>query len=142
MKPVDQDKALASVGQEQVRQLVSQLPEDTLSMAWRSSLNEKLLEASAANARRKRRAWMFRPAFGLAVAGALAAIAFIQPSFRNGSPSVSHSTGTLEAALVMDHQTNVELSDLSGAGLNPAEASPSQNISTDGEWSDIDLDSL
>ncbi len=61
---------------EGLRGLVHSLPEETVSLKWRSELNERLL-MDAAKPKRSWFAWMWRPAAGLAVAGAVTAVVFM-----------------------------------------------------------------
>jgi hypothetical protein len=146
MKPFEvDDKALESPAQKQVHELVSQLPEDSLSLAWRSALNEKLL-ATAPKPRRSVWTWMMKPAAGLAVAGALAVVLIsrtgISPSPSPVAVNQTTSNGQLEAALIQDHRELVQVSDVVGAGLNPEESSPSETLTLDGNWNEYDFESL
>jgi hypothetical protein len=133
------DSKLQSEGQMMVKNLVSSLPEDQLSMAWRSSLNEQLLKTAAKTRRRQYLGWIARPAFGLAFAGALAAVVMI----RTAPVPASHvrSSGRLEAALVQEHQQNLLMSDVAGVGMMPSESRPTENAASE-DWSEVDLESL
>ena len=66
------DSALA--GSEFVSQTVRELPEDSVSLAWRSQLNERLFAEAGAKHHVARRSWVWRPALGLGLAGALARV--------------------------------------------------------------------
>ena len=85
MKPVDnevEDAKLNSAGQMAIRSMIQALPEEPVSMAWRSALNEQLL-ASAAKQRKKRRLlWFASPAAGLTLVTALAFVVMFQPGSR------------------------------------------------------------
>ncbi len=131
------DTLLEGSGQEFVRKLVSNVPDDELSLAWRSALNERLLVA--APLKKQKMAWFLRPAMGLAFAGALAAVVMIRTSPME-TPIV-RSTGTLEAALVRDHQQNLMMSDVAGLGVNPLESRPTESSVGD-DWSEVDFTSL
>ena len=134
------DTKLESPGQVQMSRLVGGLPEDSLSLAWRSQMNEKLMVAAKATQRKKRLGWVLKPAFGLACASALAVLV----TFRTDPmPTSFHSTGALEAAIVQKHVDNVEYSDMVGAGLNPMESKPTAGyVTSSSDWSEVDLDSL
>ena len=142
MKPHEfNEDDLNSPAQRQMQDLVSHLPEDTLSMAWRSSLNEKLL-ATAPKPKRSVWSWLMKPAVGLGFAGALAVVLLVRTDVMAPVATPTPSNGALEAALVRDHRDLVHMTDVVGAGLIPDESTPSQSYSVDNEWSDVDLDSL
>jgi hypothetical protein len=132
------DSLLEADGQKLIQRLVAEVPDDELSLAWRSSLNEQLIQVAAVK-HKKRSSWLLKPAFGLAFAGALAAVVMIRTAPVN-TPSVE-SSGTLEAALVRDHQQSMIVSDVVGIGLNPLESRPTDVPPLD-EWSEVDLESL
>lgn len=134
------DEKLNTSGQLQVRDLVKGLAEDQVSMAWRSSLNEKLLQAAPV----KRSAWsrILRPALGLAAAGALALTFVMQQPEAKGVISGGNSSA-LEARLMADHQQTIALVDLSGPGLSPDETNyVSSEPSTDYDSLEVDLSAL
>jgi hypothetical protein len=133
------DKLLEGEGQALVHKLVAGMPDEDLSMAWRSALNERLLETAAHQRRRQRVAWFMRPAMGLAFAGALAAVVMIRTA-PVGAPIRTHS-GALEAALVQDHRQNAFTSEVAGLGVNPLESRPTEVI-TGSDWSEFELESL
>ena len=134
------DKMLEGAGQEFVRNLVSSVPDDELSMAWRSSLNERLLVTAQQTQKKKQRvAWFLRPAMGLSLTGALAALLMIRTAPMT-MPAV-RSSGNLEAALVQDHQQNLVMSDVAGLGVNPMESRPTESIMSD-DWAEVDFESL
>ena len=133
------DTLLEGSGQEFVRKLVANVPDDELSMAWRSSLNERLRAEAAPAPKRQRMAWFLRPALGLAFAGALAAVVMLRTSPME-TPTVRKS-GNLEAALVQDHQQTIVMSDVAGFGMNPMESRPTET-SMGEDWSEVDFESL
>ncbi len=133
------DTLLEGSGQEFVRGLVANVPDDDLSMAWRSSLNERLLQTAHVAPKKQRMAWFLRPAMGLAFASALAAVLMIRMS--PPSSSIVRTTGSLEAALVRDHEQNIVMSDVAGLGVNPMESRPTDSNLGD-DWSEVDFESL
>jgi hypothetical protein len=145
MEPMDE--RLQSASQQAMRSVVKALPDDTLSMAWRSGLNERLVAESAQRQRRQRISWFLRPALGFGLAGALAMVAFFHSSTQTSKvqPLARNSSGRLEAALVNTHSQVTLAMDVAGVGVTPAEASYGssdvpQSIATG--WSEEDLDSL
>lgn len=139
------DEQLSEPAQIAIRNLVREMPDESLSMAWRSGLNEQLLLESRRYQRKTR--WMFalRPVAGLALAGAMAAI-FV---FRTGaldrpSPRLSDSSVSLEAELWTAHMESAQFADVAGTGVRPVEAtfvSRSSTVDTH-DWDEVDVDSL
>lgn len=137
------DDALS--GQQALRSLVKGLPEDSLSMAWRSALNERLVQEAAVRKRRARIGLFLRPALGLGLACTLAVLVMFHPS----KPSVAAPSGdALEAALVTTHRQSTYAWDVAGVGLSPTDLpmdsdttrKPSSAPAT--SWNEDDLDSL
>ena len=117
------------------------MPEDTLSMAWRSSLNEKLLQNSVEKKRKQRLAWVLRPAMGLGLACLLTVVVMFQPIGRHG---VAIPDKGLEAAILSDHHNSVLQNEVSSAGLNANEVVSEANSEEpeDGIWNDADVQGL
>lgn len=90
---------------ESMRSLVHGLPEDSVSLRWRSELNEQIL-AMAAQPKRNRLALLWRASAGVAVAGALA-FAFIA-NRPVGTPGVyvPSSTPDVTAAILDAHEAS------------------------------------
>ncbi|MDR3689144.1 MAG: hypothetical protein P4L46_07170 [Fimbriimonas sp.] len=135
------DDMIESPEQHSVRKLVQALPEESLSLAWRSSLNEKLLETAAAKKRRNRLNWILRPALGLGLASVLAVIVLFHPS---QAPKSSTPDRGIESAIVSDHRASVLLGEVSSAGLNVNEVASEANPQEpdDGLWTDSDVQGL
>jgi len=140
------DAELGGADQQAMRSVVRQLPDDTLSMAWRSALNEKLVAEAAAKQRRQRVSWFLRPALGFGLACTLAVLVLVRaPGHVSTAPVSTLPSEGLEAALVSTHRQNTYAMDVAGVGLNPAdlpvESTSSTSATTNG-WSEDDLDSL
>lgn len=138
----DIDARLNGAGQEAMRNLVRELPEDSLSMAWRSSLNERILAEEKAKARKSRWTWALRPAFGLACAGALAFVfVFHAPMSRSRATAAKPS---IESELLTAHAQSSVFADVAEAGLRPSEASyvARQAPDSDVGWTEVDIESL
>ena len=112
------DERLSSESQIAMSNVVKSLPDDSLSMAWRSQLNERVL-ADHARFERKRRFWVFaRPAMA-AVAAASLAVVFIR---RTPTPSVvQRPAGSVEQTLIQAHVDTSQGMDVAGIGLTPDE---------------------
>lgn len=139
----DLDERLESPAQVAVRNAVKALPEDNLSLAWRSGLNEQLLQV-AEKQRRRRRAWFFlKPAVGLAAACGLAAVVLMH-SFTPAVRMKTSKSSDLSAALVSFHQDASMSVDVSGTSINPIEATNdrSEPSATSADWSEYDVESL
>lgn len=111
------DERLHGEGQSQVAEWVRGLPEETPSMAWRATLNEKVRAEAQTRARARWRWSLARPALGLATAAALAFVVLVpRPALRT-APAKGH----LEASLVALHEQSVETADIVGIGLGASE---------------------
>ena len=144
------DAKLASSSQKAIQQVVESLPEDTLSMAWRSSLNERLIAESAAYKPRLRFSWFAAPAAGLAVAAVLAVAVFVHPpttpnTLVKGDSRVVASAGSVEIGLLDTYRQESVSHEIVGSGPDPsAEVShPSiADVATDSDGSEVDPESL
>jgi hypothetical protein len=131
------DQKLNTPGQQAVREVVRSLPEETVSLAWRSSLNEELLKMA-----KPRRPWytlMWRPAVALAFAGALATVALLR------TPEVAPNRDVrMEAALLAAHEQATALTEVTGSGLTPVEVAYGVNQAPVRieEFSEVDIESL
>ena len=135
------DSKLESEGQLAISKMVQSLPDEPLSMAWRSSLNEKLLETAAKKRKKQRLAWVLRPALGLGLASVLAVVVMFQPHAPRTSPVADKS---LESAILTDHHNSVLFNEVSSAGLNANEVTSEANPQEpeDGLWNDSDVQGL
>ena|SRR5579871_1609421 len=106
---------LDSASQRQMREVVKALPEETLSLAWRSELNAKLREGTASQQRSRRFGWAWKPAAGLVAASALAfTLVFHQPS-----PAIEQAAAGsgLEKALVNHYVDSTASWEVAGDGV-------------------------
>jgi len=120
------DNRLQSDSQLHVAKIVASMPDEPVSMVWRSNLNETL-RANAVTAKRKKFVFNFlSPVAGLGIACTLAIVVMVRPPAAHprtpivGQPPVV--SNSLEAGLVRLHQDDVRTSDVAGTGLNPTEA--------------------
>jgi len=133
---------LATPDQQAMREVVRALPDETVSLAWRSALNEEILRMAPPIRRRDRFAWLMRPALGLACAGALAVAMLMHNPI--ASRTVQPANSGLEAALLDAHDQATGFADVTGGGLSVTEVSygashkPARTL----EWSESDVESL
>jgi hypothetical protein len=125
-----------------IRDLVHKLPEESLSLSWRSSLNEKLIEANPVLKRRGQWLGVLRPALAFAIPIMLTVVLSMK------TPIVSTSlefkkADTLESALLETHKQVVASIDAGGVDSADFGAEPvSMGISPTQEDPDEDLDTL
>lgn len=139
------DSQLESAGQQAIRKIVEGLPDDTLSMAWRSQLNERLLAASTVRRPRFRLSWIAMPAAGAAVAYALAVAVFLHaPGTALPQAQPSHNYA-VEAGLLDAYRQESVTHEIEGAGPDPSVDAGHPSIveaATDADNSEVDPDSL
>lgn len=123
---------------DQVRKVVQALPEEGLSLSWRSELNEKLRSVQPVPQRRAWSAW--KPIAGLACAAALA-LMFIAP--RSSEPGAATPSGSFEAKLLVEHTQSSQSRELADVGLSATEAKRTSERSVELiDWNASDLESL
>lgn len=121
---------------EEMRGLVRSLPEETVSLQWRSELNERLL-MEAAQPKRSWFAWAWRPMAGLAAAAAITAVVMF-----NAPKPVETSTSDQSVAVVNQlygaHETAVAYRTL-GTPAPISEERPADPMSG---YEEVDLGAL
>lgn len=103
---IDIDEKLNCASQLKIKEVVKSLPEEELSLAWRSELNEKLLAIQAP----VRKAWwkaMWVPSSGLALAAAIASVMFFAPK-----PTDKVSSESVASLMLEAHEEGRVLADL------------------------------
>lgn len=118
---------------------VKALPEDVPSMAWRSSLNERLRDV-AMPTRKPRLLFAWLGGASLAGAAVLAIFMVGRPSDLNHSPLPAKDFG-LEAAIVAAHEESVGAYEVTTAGMS---LRPTREEGADEEfdWNASDLGTL
>ena len=136
-----EESKLSSVGQQAIRNVVSSLPDEPLSMAWRSSLNEQVRLMAAKKQKRRRLFWVASPLAGLSLTGALAFNVMFQPMSHK---PISVPDRGLETAILKDHHNSTLGSEMTSAGLNLTEVTTDANESDpeEGVWNEADVQSL
>jgi len=134
-KEIDEGlERLADVGQ-----VVKALPEDMPSMAWRSSLNERLREVAPPTRRPKRRfAWL--GGVSLAGAAALAILMVNRPGEIKNHAVVNRDTG-LEAAIIAAHEESVGAYEVTTAGMT-LRPTREEGLNEEIDWNASDLGTL
>jgi len=133
------DALLRTQTQQAIQKAVRSLPEENLSLAWRSSLNERLRAAKPEPRWKARLKGTWRPALGLALASCLA----ITLTLRNpiSHPVVANSS--LEASLVATYDDTANSETVAGPGLAIHEVNDTtSNTDSSSDWSESDLNSL
>lgn len=121
MKEIE-DQDLSTGTQLTIRKAVQSLPDEVVNMAWRSELNEKLRVSRVPAAPYKKKfafKWIFAPAAGLAVAGALFFLT-LAPTLSNfnAAPATKLMTqNSIESALANEIESGIYGSDYLAAGL-------------------------
>ena len=135
------DSQLNTPPQLAIQSAVRLLPDEPLSMAWRSSLNEQLLLVAAKQRKKRRLFWVASPLAGVSLATAMAVIVLIHPTIH--APKVV-PTQSLETAILSDHHKSALSNDVTSAGLNLNEVTSDANSSPpeDGVWTEADVESL
>jgi len=132
------DALLKSDSQQMIQRAVHALPEDSLSLSWRSELNERLRQARPVSRWRSRVAVAWRPALGLALAGCLAVMVTLKTT-----PTSPEHTGNLEASLVTAYDDSTTADELVGPGLSVHEVNDTTKTQqTSSDWSESDLNNL
>jgi hypothetical protein len=111
------DEKLNSSSQKRVATLIKSLPEDDLSLSWRSSLNLKLMAAQ--QAKKKQRATKRFFAWGSSLSAGVAATAyfvFLTNATSIVSPTQNSDSVAFASELVRTHQESVVLASVSGIG--------------------------
>ncbi|HMS55347.1 MAG TPA: hypothetical protein PKA27_08080 [Fimbriimonadaceae bacterium] len=118
---------------EGVKASLQHLEEDQLSMAWRSELSSKLATMPVAPKPR----WLvwIRPVAGLALAGALATVAFLPKSIDRPAPVQAD----VERELVSLHREVVTNRDVTEFGLTAYESRETKESDSLHDWSEADL---
>jgi hypothetical protein len=130
----DLDQELNSPAQIQVREVVRALPEETLSLTWRSDLNLRLRGEAARKRKRMVFGWVWKPTAGLALAGALAVGIFLHPA------TAPTNGGELEKALVNHYVEASTAREAAVDGVTPNEVKDSGGTgATPGYWDQEDV---
>lgn len=135
------DRILESEGHLQIKQAVQAMPEEHISMAWRSQLNEKLSAVVETKQRKRRFAWILSPALGLGLAGALAIVVMTKTPTPSSSTAFD-STPRLEESLIASHQETLRYSDITGVGLNTDEVVTKRSVTPAYDYNEVDFGSL
>src|SRR5579862_8678015 len=117
MNEKEMDRRLQSPAQVQMGEVIKALPEETLSLAWRSELNTKLRAQAIHRRKLNLFGWLWKPAAGVALAGCLA-VAFV---FHEPAPQTPAASGGIESALVGDYVDSTASWEVAGDGASVSE---------------------
>lgn len=128
------DEALQQT--ENLRGLVHGLPEDQVSLQWRSALNEQIL-AMAAKPKKTLWSLFWKPASGLALAGALTAVVIMQ----RPAPVAPNLTANSEfaSAIFEAHEASYAYREI-GVTMPQSQSDPLMNLVDRSE--EVDLGAL
>ncbi len=124
------DEKLAA--QAQIADAVKALPEEPLSLAWRSDLNTKLHAMAARRKKLDLFGWIWKPAAGVALAGALA-VAFV--AREPGMAPVARKS--IEKELVNSYVESTASWEVSTDGVSSVEAKE-KSTQAPSEWDQED----
>lgn len=133
------NRALNGVDQQLMAQAVKRMPEDQVDLAWRSALNERLLQESRQHRAARRRMSLFWRPMGLAAAAGAFALALLLPRGDTGV-GLQVKSQPIETTIVQVHSAAKSRFDLTGSAL-PVDAT-AQGDSSSFEWQPSDLESL
>lgn len=132
------DALLQSEVQQTIKRTIKSLPEESLSMSWRSDLNERLRQVRPTPWWKAKVAVAWKPALGLAFVSCLA---FMLTLKTTSTPI--HRTDNLEASLVRVYDDTANSDEVAGSGLAIHEVSDTTNTGqSSSDWSESDLSSL
>lgn len=139
---VEIDEKLESSESRKIAEAVRLLPNDELSMAWRSELNAKL---SASVQKRNRRQAIARPlgwmaGLGLSATATFVFLAVLLPA--NMPKAGTNPTDTLESQLLAAHKSSVNSADIAAEGLSYLDDTETVSSSGEPEWQEEDLEPL
>lgn len=126
------DEHLETPEQKTAQKLVSQLPDEQVSMAWRAQLNEKL----NAVAKPVKQAWWqlaWKPALGMGLAGALSLMLFLSKPAVNDNHTQFPNMSAQTSPLLEAHEESRMYADF---GMITIADNPTTH--TNINWSDLD----
>jgi hypothetical protein len=123
-----------------IRSIIQAMPEDTVSLQWRSALNERLL--ALAPTKKKLSAAMvgLRALVGVALASAVCLVVFVKSDSTKVHTASMVDPSTFASALITEHRQSVVSSEIAGPGIVDGEVERSN--SQDSNSNDPDSDSL
>jgi hypothetical protein len=133
------DARLNSAEQLWIAKSVASLPEEQVSMAWRSQLNEKL--RASAPVKKARRVWqVLVPATAFASCLVLGVTIFLSRETVQSPTAVE--SGAVEAAIVASYREHSSSRDVGGVGLHLEELDNTTDESVEPLFSEADLGAL
>lgn len=137
------DQALEGSESRKIAKAIKKLPEDELSLSWRSQLNEKIAQEATRKAK-TRRSW--RLAWGTGMGLGLSATTAVVFMLVLAKPDVSmiptRTERSFESEIVAVHQQVVQSGTIAGEGLSALDETPSTAKKAQYEWKQEDLEAL
>jgi hypothetical protein len=130
------DTLLESEAQAQISDLVRSMPAEEPEPAWRSELSARLHAVAAGRERKRRVLLVFRPALGLALAGALAFAFFFGRAPESAMPT---SSPRVEEQVLNAHRESVHLTQFWGAIRADEDARTPAPATSEYRWEETDL---
>lgn len=131
------NEQLESSSQQTIASLVKRLPEENLSMSWRSSLNEKIRAEAEKRKKQRRARIVWSSSLGFGMAGAILFM-LVMPNMMQQSAqpaTATNKTEVLESSLYAMHQESVVLSGVSSTGVSYRQTQEFDNSDlNDDEW--------
>jgi hypothetical protein len=131
----DLDGELSSPAQQRVREIVHSLPEETLSLSWRSDLNARLRSEAARRRKLNLFGWVWKPAVGVAFAAVLV-LAFVA-RMPNMGP-VERPRPNVEQALIGSYVDTTASLDIAG-DVSPMGEKDQPQKPVQGDWEQEDV---
>jgi hypothetical protein len=131
---------LESKNSQAMRNLIQAMPEETVSLQWRSALNERLL--SLAPTKKKISAAMvgLRALVGVGLATAVCLVVFVKADHGKSEAATLVDPASFASALITEHRQSVVSSEIAGPGIVDGE--PEKSNTQDSHNDDPDTDSL
>ena len=132
------DQELNSAPQQQMREVVQSLPEETVSLAWRSELNVRVVALAERKRRLDLQGWLWKPAVGVSVAGALALV--FMAKLADPGPVVTQPNASVETALVGTYMESKASWEVAGDGATATDSKDATPAMADpGDWGQEDV---
>lgn len=139
---VEIDRKLESGESRKIAEAVRLLPDDELSLAWRSELNAKLSASIQSKRHRFTIARTLGWVAGVGLSVGAAAVLFLMLLPANMPKGGTNPSETLESQLLAAHISSVSSSDVAGEGLSSLDETEMGLSSPESEWQKEDLEPL
>ena len=139
LESAELDELLNSPSQQSMRQAVQALPQDSVSMQWRSTLNEKVRTLRPLRKKATLLVIGFRALAGVGLASVVCIALYSKFSAQPPAPKVKAQN--VASALIAEHRESVASSEIAGPGIVGTETD-GRTGSESSESGNADLDTL